>query len=338
VKLNLLKGDATMQRRWLLVLLAAVVVGAFIIGGCGLTRWAIHKWGEPQYMSYHIDTRNLSIYAYPRQRFDYTVDGIDAALTLAGDRATAAGRPLVIFLHGRGKHPEKAFGDDPEIGKDILRQMRAYYDVEVLMLDWPSWLDIAGYPSLNAKEAGPYLSLFFERVRRYRETRGENGPRSMTLFVHSMGNQVLASSIETHSGASQGGGPLFDTLLLNAPDVDLKDHRHWVEKIDLANRIFILVNSGKDPMLLLSTYLLGVPRLGRQLIQPDGHPEPLASNADYVDLVDLGVKHDYFYGEALPPVLVAFYRRAFRASANPLDTPGMKAGSRDRLHILQPSK
>jgi esterase/lipase superfamily enzyme len=332
-----------MRRRWLLVLLAAALVGAFIIGGCGLTRWAIHKWGEPQYMSYRIDARNLSVYAYPRRRFAYSKEGIDAALNLAGGRAAAAGRPLVIFLHGRGKHPAKAFGDDPEIGRDILRQMTAYYGVEVLMLHWPSWLDVAGYPSLNAEEAGPCLDLFFERVRRYREALGEDGARPITLFVHSMGNQVLASYIEAHAGASQEGepiqwrGPLFDTLILNAPDVDLTDHRHWVERIDLADRIFILVNSGKDPMLQLSTYLLGVPRLGRRLTHPDGHPEPLAANAEYVDLVALGVKHDYFYGEALPPVLVEFYRRAFRISADPLDTPGMKAGDRDRLYLLRAS-
>jgi esterase/lipase superfamily enzyme len=332
-----------MQRRWIVAALGTLLVGALIFGGCGLTRWAIHKWGEPQYMSYRIDARNLSVYAYPRQRFAYTKEGIDAALSLAGDRAAAARRGLVIFLHGRGKHPEKAYGDDREIGRDILGQMTAHYGVEVLLLHWPSWLDVAGYPSLNAKEAGPHLDLFFERLGRYRLTRDENGARPVTLFVHSMGNQVLASYIDTLVGASQDSGPihwkgpLFDTLILNAPDVDLTDHRLWVERIGLAERIFVLVNSGKDPMLKMSTYLLETPRLGRQLIHSDGRREPLASNADYVDLVELGVKHDYFYGEALPPELVEFYRRALRRSADPLDTQGMRAGDRDRLHVLHPS-
>jgi hypothetical protein len=119
--------------------------------------------------------------------------------------------------------------------------------------------------------------------------------------------------------------------------VDLADHRLWVERVDLAERIYILVNSGKDPMLKMSTYLLETPRLGRRLIHPDGRNEPLAGNADYVDLVELGVKHDYFYGEALPAVLVEFYRRAIRRSAAPLDTEGMRAGGRDRLYTLHPS-
>jgi esterase/lipase superfamily enzyme len=329
-----------MRRRWIVVSLGTLLAGVLIIGGCGLRRWAVHKWGEPQYMSYRIDARNLSVYAYPRQQFAFTSDGIDAALNEAGGRAASAGRGLVIFLHGRGKHPEKAYGDDSEIGRDILGQMTTIYDVEVLMLHWPSWLDVAGYPSLNAKEAGPFLSLFFERLMRYRESSGGSSAHPITLFVHSMGNQVFSSYIATHAGASQGSGPLqgrrslFDTLILNAPDVDLKDHRLWVERVDLAERIFILVNSGKDPMLQLSDYLLGMPRLGRQLTHPDGHREPLASNADYVDLVELGVKHDYFYGETLPPVLMEFYRRALRKLENPLDTPGMRAGDRDRLHIL----
>jgi hypothetical protein len=150
-----------------------------------------------------------------------------------------------------------------------------------------------------------------------------------------MGNQVLASYIDTHAGAFQGSGPLFDTLILNAPDVDLTDHRLWVERVDLADRIFVMVNSGKDRMLQLTSYLLGLPRLGRQLTHPGGLSEPLAHNAEYVDLVDLGVNHDYFYGDALPPVLVEFYHRALRKSADPLDMPGIRAGDRDRLHLLQ---
>ena len=193
-----------MRRRWLLVLLIG-----FTLGGCGFTRWAIHKWGEPQYLSYHIDARNLAIYGYPRQRFDYMAQGIDAALALAGERAARPERPLVVFLHGRGKYPEKAFGDHPEIGLDILGQMASLYQVEVLMLNWPAWLDIMGYPSLNARETGPHLQLLFERIRYYRSAQGPAGARPVHLFVHSMGNQVLASYMETYTGEFAGTGPLL---------------------------------------------------------------------------------------------------------------------------------
>jgi esterase/lipase superfamily enzyme len=160
--------------------------------------------------------------------------------------------------------------------------------------------------------------------------------RPVTLFVHSMGNQVLASFIENYAGEFGGADAPFDTLLLNAPDADLEQHRHWVERCDFAARIYILVNTGKDRMLQLSAYLLGRPRLGRQLVHDDERAEPLATNAAYVDLVHLGVNHDYFYGEALPPNLIEFYRRAFSGAADPLETPGMKAGSRHRLYVLRP--
>jgi esterase/lipase superfamily enzyme len=325
-----------MSKRWPLILVGAMLLGAFILGGCGLTRWAIRKWGEPQYMSYRIDGRNLSLYTYPRQEFDYTAEGIDAALGLAGGRAASAGRPLVIFLHGRGKHPEKAFADDPEIGQGILGQMVSHYQVELLMLHWPSWLDVSGYPSLNAQETGPHLQLLFQRIGHYRTIQRHATAQPVNLFVHSMGNQVLASYIENYSGEFGRGVPLFDTLILNAPDADLKDHRLWVERIDFAGRIYILLNTGKDRLLQLSTYLLNTPRLGRQLIHEDDRPEPLAQNAAYVDLVQLGVNHDYFYGEALPPNLVELYRRFFWGVTDPLETPGMKVGNLDRLYSLWP--
>lgn len=327
-----------MRKFGVLVILGAVLVGALVLGGCGFTRWAIHKWGETQYMSYHIDARNLALYTYPRARFDYTAEGIDAALAAVGGRATAAGERLVIFIHGRGKHPEKAFGDHPEIGRDILGQMTTYYRSAVLMLNWPSWLGPSGYPSLNARETGPHLKLLFDGVRRYRAARGGEGQTPVNLFVHSMGNQVLASFMEGYGGAFGGDDVLFDTLILNAPDAQLKDHRRWVEKIDFAGRIYVLVNSGKDRMLQLSGYLQANARLGRQLVHDDDRPEPLAANAAYVDLVKLGVNHDYFYGEKRPAPLLEFYRRALwgrsGGGADPLETPGLSPGGRARLHRL----
>lgn len=323
-----------MRKLWVLAAMGTLLVGALVLAGCGFTRWAIHKWGETQYMSYQIDGRNLALYTYPRARFGYTAKGIDAALAAVGGRAAAAKQPLVIFIHGRGKHPEKAFGDHPQIGRDILGQMTDYYEAAVLMVHWPSWLGPSGYPSLNARETGPHLQLLFEGMRRYRETRRGDKSSSVTLFVHSMGNQVLASFLETYGGEFQGKAPLFDTLILNAPDTELKDHHHWVEKIDFAGRIYALVNSGKDRMLQLSGYLQANTRLGRQLVYEDDTPEPLAVNATYVDLTKLGVNHDYFYGEALPKALVDFYRRAFTSRADPMKTPGMTPGPYPRLYLL----
>ena len=324
-----------MRACWLVTMLGMILVGLFFLEGCGLSGWAIRKWGEPQYQSYQIDARNLAVFTHPRQRFDYTAQGIDAALSLAGDRAASTDRPLIVFIHGRGKHPEKAFGDDPETGLDILVQMRTRYSAEVLMVHWPSWLDVMGYPSLNAREAGPHLQLLFERLYHFRDTGGAAGTRPLTLFVHSMGNQLLSSYMEDYPGNAHGRQPLFETLILNAPDVDLEDHGQWVERIDFVGRIFILLNTDKDRLLQLSSYLWQKPRLGRQLHHADHRPEPLAKNADYVDLVHLGVNHDYFYGETLPPSLVEFYRRAISTSADPLGTPGLSAGDRDRLHLLR---
>lgn len=327
-----------MRKFLTLVVVGVLLVGVLVLGGCTLTRWAIHKWGETQYMSYHIDARNLALYTYPRAKFDYTAEGIDAALASLGGRAVAAGQPLTIFIHGRGKHPEKAFGDHPRIGRDILGQMTDYYQSTVLMVNWPSWLGPSGYPSLNARDTGPHLKLLFQGVRRYRAAIGGAEHPPINLFVHSMGNQVLASFLEAYGGEFGGNDALFDTLILNAPDAELRDHRSWVERIDFAARIYLLVNSGKDRMLQLSGYLQDNARLGRQLVHDDDRPEPLASNAAYVDLVKLGVNHDYFYGEKRPAPLLEFYRRALwgtvGSGADPLETPGISPGGRERLYRL----
>ncbi|MDJ0782628.1 MAG: alpha/beta hydrolase [Desulfosarcinaceae bacterium] len=325
-----------MRRRWGLAILVAALVGALLLGGCGLTRWAIHRWGEPQFMSYRIDARNLALCTTPRDQFAFTAEGIAAALERVGGSAVAARQPLILFIHGRGKHPDKAYGDHPEIGRDILAQMATEYRAAVLMLHWPSWLGPAGYPSLNARETGPHLARLFDALARYRAGRNRaDRPSRIHLLVHSMGNQVLASYMAAYDHRFGEGPPLFDSLILNAPDVALADHRHWVDAIDFSDRIYILLNSGRDQLLKLSTYLLGTPRLGRQLQHADGRREPLAEKAVYLDLTAIGVNHDYFYGRERPAALVELYRRIFSGSAPPLETPGLTPGDLPRTYRLK---
>jgi len=88
-------------------------------------------------------------------------------------------------------------------------------------------------------------------------------------------------------------------------------------------------------MLQLSGYLQANARLGRQLVHDDDQIEPLAANAAYVDLVKLGVNHDYFYGEKRPTALLEFYNRALWGTADPLETPGIAPGGRERLYLLR---
>jgi hypothetical protein len=111
-------------------LFSAALLAAVILWGCVIPRWAVEKWGEDQYMSYRIDERNLALYTYPRQSYPFDRQGIRQAVSDIHEAILSAGRekPLVVFIHGRGKHPEKAYGDDDTVGEDILFRIESGYE------------------------------------------------------------------------------------------------------------------------------------------------------------------------------------------------------------------
>lgn len=326
-----------LKKRAIRPLLVSLLAAA-ILWGCVIPRWAVEKWGEDQYMSYRIDARNLALFTYPRQSYPYDRQGIQDAVSDVHEAILSGGREktLVVFVHGRGKHPEKSYGDIDTVGEDILFRIESEYGSKVLMFHWPSWLTPWGYPSKNAEEAGVHLGLLFDELGRYRGKNAEKaGEIKTTLLVHSMGARVLKRFLTDYDGRLAAAPPLFDSIVFNAPDVALSGHRSWMDRIDFAGAVYVTVNPGKDELLKFSEYLLGVPRLGRSLRQEDGSTEPLAEEAAYLDVSKAEVNHDYFIGTDRPEPLVSFYRNVImHTGVDPLKGPGVSETGQPRVYAL----
>ena len=317
-----------------------LLLAALLVSGCAVPKWAIGKWGEDQYMSYRIGARNLSLFVYPRKSYAYEPEGLRAAVSDIHKTLLSRGgeQNLVVFIHGRGRYPEKGYGTDPRDGQDILFRIESEYDAKVLMFHWPSWLAPWGYPSKNAEEAGAHLFLLLDSLEQYRRQNPEKaGKVKTTLLVHSMGARVLEGFLTGYNGGFGDAAPLFESVVLNAPDVDLIGHRNWLDRVDFAENVYVIVNPQKDELLKFSHDLLDTPRLGRSLTREDGTAEPLAARADYVDVSATGVNHDYYIGAERSEPLVTFYRSVImNAGVDPLKGPGVLETGRPRVYAVFP--
>lgn len=130
----------------------------------------------------------------------------------------------------------------------------------------------------------------------------------MNLLCHSMGNYLLKHSLLPSDNVTSE--LVFDNICLVAADTNNEDHRSWVDKLQVRNRVYIVINE-KD-------YALGASRVkpGKQQKARLGHSlQTLNSRiANYVDVTEQpGVKsqHSYFKGDYLEknPQMKTFFQQ-----------------------------
>lgn len=144
-------------------------------------------------------------------------------------------RYINIFIHGRGKHPEKGLEFIPDIEK--------MYGIKTIMFHWPSWKSAVERPVGNAIEAAEDLAKFLSELDDYtrRHPIRMFGVK-LTLLVHSMGNIVFKEMVDNHYQPGGFKRSLFSTLVLNAADVPIRQHSSWVDRIDFSKENFITYN------------------------------------------------------------------------------------------------
>lgn len=133
---------------------------------------------------------------------------------------------------------------------------------------------------------------------------------TLNLACHSMGNYVLQYALGPSDVASHE--LVFDNVALIAADANNPGHPEWVERIQVRNRLYILINED-DYALAWSRRKPGDEqreRLGQYLLNLT------ARNARYIDVTAAdGVKnaHTYFVGEpvAQNAALKRFFAAAF---------------------------
>jgi len=215
---------------------------------------------------------------------DYPVDETASALAEI-DRSPGGDRALVIFVHGMGDYPGKAYR------WETLARMEEQYPADVLMLHWPSWIDFRTIPRGNAAASGAYLGAVLEQLQAALAEDEDLAARPRILLLHSLGAEVLRGFLEDYDGGLRSD--LLDSVVLAAPEVDLAGHADWLERLDFATTVYVLQNEN-DRVLNVVKLHENEARLGMHRTHLDGREEPLASNAVYIDIGPGSRRHRYF--------------------------------------------
>jgi hypothetical protein len=207
---------------------------------------------------------------------------------------------FILFVHGRGKHPEKAFK------QRLLQDLESNYSAKVLMFHWPSWEGPLAFPEQQARDSAKDFISVLTAIKTCRQTRPDlvKGIR-FTLLTQSMGSLVLEEAIQSQAHATLDN--LFDTLVMTAPASYTKDHATWVDAMRLSEHTYIVFNR-YDPVLGTA----GLKEMGRRLgkgLKSRGQSVDLASRAVYVDATRLTLFHRYYLHRYLKtsPALKAFF-------------------------------
>ncbi|HEC17821.1 MAG TPA: alpha/beta hydrolase [Gammaproteobacteria bacterium] len=260
------------------------------------------------------------------------------------EEAVASQKNILFFVHG--------YNNDV---RDVIKAAEAIenlYDVIVVPFTWPAngGNPITGAASYLSDKADARQSTsalnrmvgklaFYHRlltkgwVDKLRMTAYEKHPNNpaaarelftrlqardckikISLLCHSMGNYVLKHTLMT--GDSLTKNLVFDNVCLVAADTNNKDHKRWVDRLDVRNRCYIVINEN-DSALSASRIKPGDEQLARL-----GHyTRKLNSEcAYYIDVTSakgVDTEHTYFKGNTVKvnAELRAIFAGMFRGRA-----------------------
>ncbi len=233
---------------------------------------------------------------YLRNGNAYPVSDLNGALDGLG-RPNRSNRALVLYVHGMGTFPSKAYR------WDTLERIERQYPADVVMFHWPSWIDFVTIPRGNANASGQYLGAVLEQLERALEADESLARRPRVLLFHSLGAEVLKGFLERYEGGLRPD--LLDSVVLAAPETDLAGHAEWLGRIDFARSVYVMQHEG-DRVLNAVKVHKNEARLGMQLTHLDGTPEPLAPNATYID-VGAGTRWHRYHVQGQSAALAAIF-------------------------------
>jgi len=241
-----------------------------------------------------------------------TAPSLQAAIATLKDKD----KDWVIYTEGYGK----IFTTGLYRGFSLASQ----HQVNVLYLDYPSYKTTKGmlgnyhFALDNARQAGTDFAPVLRQVKQLRDEH-KMGDGRLTLFFHSMGNNLIREIVKNNFLQPLNDKVWVDNLVLNAACVPEKDHAQWIDQITFAKRLYINYNPGD--------YTLGGAKLlslSRQL--GEGARGDRSSQAVYVNFNQLcGRNHSNFiklmshYGAH--PMALAYYRALFHGKRVNIEDP-----------------
>lgn len=258
------------------------------------------------------------------------------------ERAAREQRHLLVFVHG--------YNNDMKDVLETAEALEALYNVIVVPFSWPAngGGPVSGTSAYlrdkqDARASMDALNRFIEKVGQYHElltrprrdrlwqqAQAEDDERGnfegmharfsdllaqdcqvkLSLMCHSMGNYVLKYALQP--GAAAARTLIFDNVALVAADTNHDGHATWVERIQVRNRLYIVINEN-DFALNWSRRKPGDAqrvRLGHYL------RNLVARNAYYIDVTHargVGNSHGYFRDKPVEqnPALRDLFHAAF---------------------------
>lgn len=222
-------------------------------------------------------------------------------------------RDCVFYVHGFNKD----FLETLEQSQNIHES----YDVGVVTFSWPSnpggtfWGGEYTKAQAIASNSIAAMDRTFEKLALYlHASADEDCVVSMNLLLHSLGNFMFERFVR--DPIFTGETRIFDNIVLNAADVDLKRHSQWTNSSRYARRIHATINE-RDAILDLSD-IINPDRLGNTAKRLN------STKVTYFDLTDghnVNKRHQHFSKTAKKNAVVReFFNRAFHGKqALPID-------------------
>lgn len=202
-------------------------------------------------------------------------------------------RDLLVFIHGYNVGFEAAVQRTAQISVDLP------FEGVPVCYSWPSQGSLVGYPvdENNVAWTATHLKRFL------RDLVQQSGADSINVVAHSMGNRALTTALQQmryeaspESPASPDQPPLFDRVVLAAPDVDADLFCRDLAPalVDLAEHVTLYASSD-DQALIASKAIHGYPRAGES-----GDSIVVVPGVETIDVsgIDLSLLGHSYYGDS----------------------------------------
>lgn len=159
----------------------------------------------------------------------------------------------LVFIHGYNVSFDAAAYRTAQLAYDLQ------FDGAPIFYSWPSRGSIEDYEydQNSVRQARPFLKEFLEMVR------AESGAEVIHLIAHSMGNDPLMEVLARVNAGRDEQAPLFNQIILAAPDIDVDVFYQLAKQIDGVAQGVTLYASAQDRALRAAkAYARGVPRAG----------------------------------------------------------------------------
>lgn len=275
----------------------------------------------------------IPVYSYGQDLYLRTQDTSYSCFELnqvmADVLKSADERNILFFIHGRGKHPQK--------GLAYLPQFEDNFNLRIVMFHWDSWINSISRPEESAKNSGEYLNYCLGQLNEFKNKNKEEFiKRKLFFMVHSMGNIAFRSFLQNYYDQNFKAN-LFDAVVMNAPDLEAKNHHLWVDKINFSKKVFITFNG--DDLILTGSRVIDYKDLkffkGARLgANPKQFSSKIATYLDFSNITFGG--HEYFLEAPKHPISHIF-TDIFRSEEH-FQVAHKRSGKHPNVIIFNPNR